>query len=76
MKINMNVGKTFPLLAFLIALVLSLGLFLAKENIKMQKQEIASLRGRVHNLEIVINYELTRPPPTIESRARLSAKQL
>ena len=72
MKIDINVGKLFPLLAFLIALVLSLGLFLAKENIKMQKAEIASLRGRVHNLEIVINYEMTRPPPTTESRMRVS----
>ena len=75
MKIDINVGKLFPLLAFLIALVLSLGLFLAKENIKMQKAEIASLRGRVYNLEVVINYEMTKPPP-VESRARLSAKQL
>ena len=71
MKINMNVGKTFPLLAFLIALVLSLGLFLAKENIKMQKQEIDSLQGRVHNLEIMINYELTRP-----ARLNMIAKRL
>ena len=72
MKINLNIGKVFPLLAFLIALVLALGLFLAKENIKMQKQEIVSLRGRVHNLEVVINYEMTRPPPTTESRMRVS----
>ena len=75
MKVNISIGRLFPLLVLVAAIVLSAGLFLAKEHIRIQTAEITSLRERVMNLETVINQGV-KFEVQAEEKPKLSAERI